>query len=525
MENANPSFSTIGFGDLTPSSTISRVVVMFLIILVILYIPWQTGKIIEIFNSMSKYQRARHYPKRGTSHVILSGDVTYSTIVDFCREFFAVDQVGTVVILSDTEPAIEVRRLLNHPFYRSRIIYLQGNILSAPDLQRAQMGYSTGLFILSADPTSCANEDEEDIKTYEDDTKILLHALYAKTSFSGLPIFAQVKDVRSRELASHCGIDRIIALDEIKATLFASECVCPGILALTLNLIHTYNDTDSEPTREIWTSEYQCGIGSQVQSFRIPSGLVGLSYTEAVLEIYNAFNTIVFALVSVNSGFNQNSIRFKVEKNYKLKADDIAFCIGDGGEELTLRIALQFKNFTKRQDVEQRDLDIEMNMFVKTVDLNSSPPLFPIESSSPDLSESHFEEASFGMVPDGLKDHIILTGHISARILLQFITAIRKRSTYPDSLRPTAVHKNTPIVLVLENIPDQNILGSVWKEIASYHSVWVMKGRAMQREVLGKAGIAACNRIVVFSKQNVGQESSDAQSVFIVKLIQKVRGL
>jgi hypothetical protein len=37
-------FSTIGFGDLTPSSSFSRVVVMFLIILVVLYVPWQTGK-------------------------------------------------------------------------------------------------------------------------------------------------------------------------------------------------------------------------------------------------------------------------------------------------------------------------------------------------------------------------------------------------------------------------------------------------------------------------------------------------
>ena len=36
-------FSTIGFGDLTPTSSFSRVVVMFLIILVVLYVPYQTG--------------------------------------------------------------------------------------------------------------------------------------------------------------------------------------------------------------------------------------------------------------------------------------------------------------------------------------------------------------------------------------------------------------------------------------------------------------------------------------------------
>jgi hypothetical protein len=49
-----------------------------------------------------------------------------------------------------------------------------------------------------------------------------------------------------------------------------------------------------------------------------------------------------------------------------------------------------------------------------------------------------------------------------------------------------------------------------------------MKGRAAQKNVLERARIASCKQIVVFSKQGADYGSSDAQSVFLVKLIRKV---
>ena len=281
--------------------------------------------------------------KNGGAHVILAGDITYSSIIDFCREFFMIDEIATVVILSNVAPIIDIRRLLNHPFYRARIVYVQGSMLSHTDLKRAQADYATGMFILANEDASCENQEEEDSKVYENDSKVLLRSLYAKTSFPGLSIFAQLNDYRSKDLADHCGIDRVVALDEIKATLFASNCACPGILTLILNLIHSYKEVDPGSLREFWTAEYECGLVSQIQSMKVPSGLVGVKYGEAIKEVFDAYNVMIFALVSNNNGFNQNQIRFNIPKDYKLKVDDIAFCIGDGADEQTLRIAMQFK--------------------------------------------------------------------------------------------------------------------------------------------------------------------------------------
>ena len=524
-------FSTIGFGDLTPSSTYSRIVVMFLIILVILYIPWQTGKIIEIFNSMNKYQRAVYSIKSDSSHIILTGNMNYSSIVDFCREFFIADEISSIVILSADPPGLNIRRLLNHPFYRNRLLFLQGDLMALPDLKRAQAAYATGMFFLCDDLISIMDEEQETIQAYEGDTQTLLRTLYAKTSFPGLPIFAQVNDYRSEELGFHSGVDRIVCVDQLKASLFASNCMCPGIQTLILNLIHSYKNIDPGNMREFWTQEYQCGLVNQIHSFRVPSGLVGLPFVEAAKEVYTAYNTIIFALVSANSGFNQNQIRFSIDKDYKLKFDDIALCIGDGGDEIAIRIALHFKEAGVRELIEHRTLDIEMAQFAATTTPAGPSPETPRILMTPSFADtdaiapsSNFEDVNLGCIPDNLKGHIIVTGSVSLRILHQFVKSIRERKVnLKESALAGAAHCETPIVFILESIPlHDESSNSIWNEILSHQSIFAIKGRSLQRDSLLKASIKSCNRVVIFSKQGERSSSSDSQALFLIKLLQKV---
>ncbi|KAJ3258548.1 hypothetical protein HK103_003508 [Boothiomyces macroporosus] len=517
-------FSTIGFGDLTPSSTISRIVVMFLIILVIIYVPWQTGKIIEVFNSYNKYQRSQHTPDVEVPHVILGGTVTYSSVIDFCREFFVADEVATIVILHDDEPSLEFVRFMNHPFYRNRIVYLQGSLMSIQDLRRAQAPYASAMYLLNSSPAS-KSEEEDTSNVSEFDTKTLMNALYAKNAFPGLPIFAQINDYKSLDISSHCGIDRSLPIDEIKASLFASTCISPGIQTLVLNLVHSYKDIAPENMNEFWTHEYQCGVANQIQSFRIPSGLVGIKFKEVAEELFTSFNCMIFALVAVNSGFNQNQIRFKIEKDYKLKHDDIAFCIADGGDEMMLRIALHYKEYIKKEDLAQKELEIEMSKVVK---MAASEAV--VESpfiSSPDVlgtfPTSAFGEVELGKIPEGLADHIIITGYIPSRIVLLFVQFLRVGNQGSKEVQDkTSLNSNSPIVCLLEELPEMN---EIWTEILSFHSVYVIKGRAIEKLSLTRAKIEKCKKLVIFGKKSEqGEHNSavtDAQSVFLVKLLQK----
>ena len=114
--------------------------------------------IIEIFNSMNKYQRAIYETKLDWSHIIVTGHVTYT---DFCREFFLADDDASVAILDSGTPDLQPRRLLNHPFYGSRLIFLQGDQLLIQDLNRAQTKFATGMFILTSEKV--ANTEDKAI--------------------------------------------------------------------------------------------------------------------------------------------------------------------------------------------------------------------------------------------------------------------------------------------------------------------------------------------------------------------------
>ncbi|KAJ3201938.1 hypothetical protein HDU67_000972, partial [Dinochytrium kinnereticum] len=280
-------FSTIGFGDLTPSTIPSRVVVMFLIIIVIVYVPFQTSRIVEIFSATSAYQRARHKSSTSRPHVILTGqNVHYAVLIDFCREFMSAsaassstgnggggegggvagfgsaflgggkgggtveDSVHVVVVLTPGMPCLETRRLLRHPFYRNRIKFLSGSAMSLPDLCRADAERATALFILGGGggkvggggETGGDEEGEELRLARTSDASVLMQSLVAKKAYPGMMVISQVTDARSEELSSKCGSDRTLCLESIKMGILARDCIVPGFLALVTNLVTTYRD-------------------------------------------------------------------------------------------------------------------------------------------------------------------------------------------------------------------------------------------------------------------------------------------
>ncbi|KAJ3264048.1 hypothetical protein HDU77_009456 [Chytriomyces hyalinus] len=522
-------FSTIGFGDLTPSSIPSRIVVMFLIIFVIIYVPIQSGRISEIYNASSQYQRAKYSPSTRAAHVIISGSTTYSAIVDFCREFFAADTNSNVVILAQAEPSLLVKKLLRHPTYRNRIFYLYGSALSATDLKRAAAKYATALFLINEpvdmDSTS-AQEDEQIRVTRGADAEILMQALVTKKIYPGIPVLGEVLDIRSEDLSAHCGCDRVLCSDKVKMSILARECLVPGFLALVLNMISTYS-TDRNPLQdnEQWMYEYSLGASNHVFSFRIPPGLSQVKWDEVVETVFRTFNVTLFAVMSL-SGPHIGKLRLNPGKSYTLRGDDVVFCLTSGGDEVILRVSIQFKDSIPREHLEMLELEAEMAAKLD--------PKGALTSSTESLS-SPFIEATPASTSPTSQSHIILCGHVTARGIRKFVTSVRSAET--DTFAATA--ESTPkdpvriICLMDEVVKASDIAenegdGGIWADILSDAHVKIMKGTPLKKTSLLAAGVADCQRIVIFStpvESSAAAENAhilpDANSIFIIKMIQE----
>ncbi|KAJ3091828.1 hypothetical protein HK102_013290 [Quaeritorhiza haematococci] len=398
-------FSTIGFGDLTPSTVPSRVLVMCLIVIVIVFVPLQTGKLAELYNSTNAYQRARYNPSDHNAHVIMSGAISYAAIIDFCREYFVNDPTGHVVILATDPPTLDLRRLLRHPYYRNRVHYLCGSPLVIPDLRRCAADHATGVFLLnttgetSATASSTAIGDEEQLRvTRGADADILMQALVVKHAFPGLPVFTEVQDIRSQDLSSHCGCDRTLCMDEIKMALIARNCIVPGILTLIQNLVHSYQQKELGSSlsqnagfssgvpgmpghgqdESHWVNEYQDGAAHQLYAFNFPTGFVGCRFSEALLAVYNVFGVTIIGVVTNHRGGGSltnksGKIRLNPGKNYIVRSDDIAICMAHGGDEMLMRVSVHFQDpSTALADMPSSNLAVLKNKNINNITLTVS---------------------------------------------------------------------------------------------------------------------------------------------------------
>lgn len=79
--------ATLGYGDVTPSLTVTRLLVVAELFLVLTLLPVQTSKLVLAFNYSSPYLRARYYPVHGP-HVVVTGAFDLRSALRFVAEFF-----------------------------------------------------------------------------------------------------------------------------------------------------------------------------------------------------------------------------------------------------------------------------------------------------------------------------------------------------------------------------------------------------------------------------------------------------
>lgn len=119
--------STVGYGDISPTYTLSRIAITVLVILVVSLLPIELNKINNIMLSQSEY-KGRFRRKKKLSHVIVCGDINNKAKLErFYREFFHEERtsIGTMefiaIAFSPEEPTKEVRLIgffkLRHVLY------------------------------------------------------------------------------------------------------------------------------------------------------------------------------------------------------------------------------------------------------------------------------------------------------------------------------------------------------------------------------------------------------------------------
>ncbi|XP_062386989.1 LOW QUALITY PROTEIN: potassium channel subfamily T member 2 [Sardina pilchardus] len=225
-------FSTVGFGDVTPQIWPSQLLVVIMICVALIVLPIQFEQLAFLWMERQKsggnYSRYRAQTEK---HVVLCVScLKIDLLMDFLNEFFAHPRLQDyyVVILCPAEMDVQVRRVLHIPLWAQRVIYLQGSALKDQDLMRAKMDDAEACFILS---------NRFEVDRFAADHQTILRAWAVKDFAPNCPLYVQILKPENKFHVKFA--DHVVCEEEFKYAMLALNCVCPATSTLITLLIHS----------------------------------------------------------------------------------------------------------------------------------------------------------------------------------------------------------------------------------------------------------------------------------------------
>ena len=314
------SITTVGYGDISPRSQYSKVIVIFMIIIMFGWLPSQTNKLAHLLSLQSEYARKA---VRYRDHIVICGDITSGhELGSLLGELFHPDHgdqalFKQAVILSKNFPETDVRSVMGEPQFENVVAYLEGNSMDEQDLARASIEHADVVFIII--DKVAADSDNSDALT-------MLNAMaikrYVKMKVGrSIPIYMQLIKPENREnfmgwldmfnkgstgndALSRPGrktADQIICVEDIKMNAMAKTTVAPAICTFISNLVACAFDSNDSGKAEnapnrAWEIEYLSGASYEMYDVKLDSSFSRRKFAEAASEVFAKTGVTLFAL-------------------------------------------------------------------------------------------------------------------------------------------------------------------------------------------------------------------------------------
>ena len=549
--------STVGLGDITPKTDLSRLTIIITIIITIAVIPVLPSKISTVFSLNSKYSRIK-YKNYSSSpkHLILMGGGGPESFEACLEELYHEDHgnLDFDTVIMQRKPDERMFKIFNKKKYFNNIYYLVGDVLTFNDLQRAKINDAICTIILANKLTP--NHKKEDffnimkafsivkywhinknINHNNNNCRVLLQLILPETKEIYYNTLLQNK---SNEI-------QIICLEEIKLQLLGKSCQCPGINTIIAMLI-----TSKKPQGEIkdlykldsWMKEYLQGLKNEIYCIRIKCELLfNMNFNDLVKIIYELTGFIVIGTDVIHQELKPFVCLNPF--NYKFSPfDHFIYLIASRqpNEEEINDLLQQYLESNKNGVVENNTELVKIKRLKKSYWANLDRNFKPKEEVKEDniLNENSSEEDDVYInnnIINNRKGNYLSNYHtfistirprtrkefeifdfdiLDQHIIICGICSNIKHLILPLRTRDKLNHSPILIIHTDEHI-DQEILNDIYY----FPHVYYMQGNPVKNEDLKKARIFKSKAVVILSKYKFDDSIVDADSIFIFKAIKK----
>ncbi|XP_045890092.1 potassium channel subfamily T member 1 [Micropterus dolomieu] len=324
-------FSTVGYGDVTPQIWPSQLLVVILICVALVVLPLQFEELAYLWMESQKlggnYSRHRAQTEK---HVVLCvSSLKIDLLMDFLNEFYA-------------HPRLQEHKLFVGQLVLIGEFWLAGSVgSSATPIRRQQTATRKWVVPGPGEPILDRMDDAEacfilssrnEVDRTAADHQTILRAWAAKDFAPNCPLYVQILKPENKFHVKFA--DHVVCEEEFKYAMLALNCVCPATSTLVTLLVHTSRGQEGQLSPEQWQRMYGRCSGNEVYHIRLCDSKFfgeydGKSFTYASFHAHKKYGV---CLIGVKREDNK-SILLNPGPRHIMAATDTCYYINITKEE------------------------------------------------------------------------------------------------------------------------------------------------------------------------------------------------